>query len=246
MAVTTAIVLAGGLGSRLRAVVPDVPKPMAPINDRPFLEYLLDYWLGQGVDRFILSVGYKRDVIETHFNGRYKDAEVVYAVEEQPRGTGGGLLLALEHLRKPDPFLAMNGDTFFEVDLALMRRCHEDNNAEITIALREVVGNSRYASVTVDHAGRITSFDSRARTAVRALINGGVYLARRSAFADVVSLSSGPVSIEDRLYPGMLAAGRRLFGYPSQGRFIDIGVPEDYRRAGLVLQTVGIQNFSTH
>lgn len=231
-----AIILAGGLGSRLRAAVPDLPKPMAPIHGRPFLEYLLDYWAGQGVSRFVLSVGYKRDIIEKHFATRYKETEVDYAVEEQPLGTGGGLLLALKHLHRTGPFLIVNGDTFFEVDLAPMRRYHQERRAELTIALREVEANSRYGGVGIDKEGKITSFDNRARTADRALINGGVYLAEQSAFAGMAQESNAPVSIEDQLYPRMLAEGRRLYGFPSSGRFIDIGIPEDYQRAASVLQ----------
>src|SRR3989304_6548425 len=226
------ILLAGGLGSRLRATVPDLPKPMAPIHGRPFLEYLLDYWAGQGVSRFVLSVGYKRDIIEEHFGARYKGTEVDYAVEDQPRGTGGGLLLALKHLRRTGPFLIMNGDTFFEVDLAPMRHYHQERRAELTIALREGEANSRYGGVGIDNKGKIKTFDNRARTTDRALINGGVYLAEKSAFAGMAPESDAPVSIEDQLYPRMLAEGRRMYGFPSSGRFIDIGVPEDYRRAG--------------
>ena len=120
-----AIILAGGLGRRLRAAVPDVPKPMAPINDHPFLEYLIDYWISQGVDRFVLSVGYKHEIIKRHFGTRYKGIDVDYAVEDQPLGTGGGLLLALKRLRRTGPSLIMNGDTFFKVDLAPMRRYHQ-------------------------------------------------------------------------------------------------------------------------
>ncbi len=230
-----AIILAGGLGSRLKAAVPDVPKPMAPINGRPFLEYLVDYWVGQGVDRIVLSVGYKHEIIEQHFAARYKGIEVDYAVEDRPRGTGGGLLLALKHLRQSGTFLILNGDTFFEVDLALMRRYHQARHAEVTIALREVKANSRYASVEIDKDGNITTFDNRARTSGRALINGGVYLAESTAFARMLPESDEPVSIEDQLYPRMLAAGRRMYGFRSSGRFIDIGVPEDYRRAVTVL-----------
>ncbi len=231
-----AIILAGGLGNRLRAAVPDLPKPMAPINGRPFLEYLLDYWAGQGVSRFVLSVGYKRDIIEEHFATRYKGIEVNYAVEDKPLGTGGGLLLALKHLRRTGPFLIMNGDTFFEVDLAPMCRYHQERRAELTIALREVEANSRYGSVGIDKEGKITTFDNLARTTDRALINGGVYLAEKSAFAGMASESNAPVSIEDQLYPRMLAEGRRMYGFPSSGRFIDIGIPEDYQRAASVLQ----------
>src|SRR3989344_6164126 len=111
-----AIILAGGLGSRLRATVPDLPKPMAPIHGRPFLEYLLDYWAGQGVSRFVLSVGYKRDIIEEHFATRYKGTEADYAVEDQPLGTGGGFLLRLNPLGRTGPFLILNEGTYLEVD----------------------------------------------------------------------------------------------------------------------------------
>jgi D-glycero-alpha-D-manno-heptose 1-phosphate guanylyltransferase len=230
-----AIILAGGLGSRLRAVVPDLPKPMAPIKGRPFLEYLLDYWAGQGVNRFVLSVGYKHHIIEEYFASRYKESEVDYAVEEQPRGTGGGLLLALKQLRQPGPFLIVNGDTFFEVELVSMHRYHQDKRAEVTIALREVEANSRYASVRIDGDGKIMTFDNRTRAKGSALINGGVYLAERSVFTGVAAESDAPVSIEDHLYPRMLTAGRRIYGFRSSGRFIDIGIPEDYHRAASVL-----------
>lgn len=230
-----AIILAGGAGRRLRAVVPDVPKPMAPVNGRPFLEHLLDYWIGQGVSRFILSVGYKFEVVEGHFGDCYRGVEVACVVEDRPRGTGGGLLLALKHLRQSGAFLIMNGDTFFEVDMAPMCRHHQDRRAEVTIALREVEANSRYANVEIDNDGRITAFDNRARTSGRALINGGVYLAEKSAFAGMIPESDEPVSIEDQLYPRMLVAGRRMYGFRSSGKFIDIGIPEDYRRAAAVL-----------
>ena len=115
--VNSAIILAGGLGTRLRGVVQDLPKAMAPIKDRPFLEYQLDYWIGQGIRHFILSVGYRREVIMKHFGDKYRDVSIEYAVEETPMGTGGGLLLAVEKMKKRAPFLLLNGDTFFEVSL---------------------------------------------------------------------------------------------------------------------------------
>lgn len=228
--------LAGGLGTRLRQVVPDLPKPMAPVNGRPFLEHLLDYWMRQGIDRFVLSVGYKHEVVEQHFGSRYRSAEIDYAVEASPCGTGGGLLLSLPRLRGPGTFLVMNGDTFFEVGLDAMQRFHCERQADLTVALREVEANSRYGGVGIDGQGRITTFDNRARTAGRALINGGVYLAEKAAFAGMAPESDGPVSLEEQLYTHMLAAGRRLYGHLSSGRFIDIGIPEDYHRAASVLR----------
>jgi D-glycero-alpha-D-manno-heptose 1-phosphate guanylyltransferase len=234
--VTSAVILAGGLGSRLQTVVRDVPKPMAPINGRPFLEYLLDYWIGQGVNHFILSVGYKHEIIERHFTNHYKQAEIEYAVEEKPLGTGGGLLCALKYLRGPNLFLILNGDTFFEIDLEQMRLYHQGKQAAVTIALREIEANNRYASVEIDKDQKITAFNNRARTSERALINGGIYLAETSTFYDVTSKSDEPVSIEDQLYPRMLSAGKRMYGFSSSGNFIDIGIPEDYQRAANFLQ----------
>ncbi len=228
---TSAVILAGGLGRRLQAVVHDVPKPMAPINGRPFLEYLLDYWIGQNIDHFILSVGYMHEIIERHFTNNYRETKIDYAVEEQPLGTGGGLLCALKYLRGPDSFLIMNGDTFFEVNLVAMRRYHQAKQAEVTIALREVEANSRYASVEFDGDGKIIAFDNRARTSGPALINGGVYLAEKSAFIDFASETYQSVSIEEQLYPRMLAGGKRMYGFPSFVKFIDIGIPQDYWRA---------------
>ena len=115
--VTSAIILAGGLGTRLRGVVPDLPKPMAPISGRPFLEHQIDYWIKQGVSHFVLSVGYRHEVIVDHFGNRYKDAELDYVIEKTPLGTGGGLLLAVEKVGKDEPFLLLNGDTYFAVNL---------------------------------------------------------------------------------------------------------------------------------
>ena len=103
------------MGTRLRSAVPDLPKPMAPIKGRPFLEYQMDYWINQGVNQFLISVGYKKEAIVSHFGASYKGAQVKYVMEEQPLGTGGGLLLAAQDL--DEPFLLLNGDTFFEADL---------------------------------------------------------------------------------------------------------------------------------
>lgn len=232
---TEAIVLAGGLGTRLRQAVPDLPKPMAPVDGRPFLEHLLDYWIGQGIGRFVLSVGYRHEDVERHFGVRYRSAEIAYAVEARPRGTGGGLLFSLSSLRGSGTFLVVNGDTFFEVGLDAMRRFHRERQADLTVALREVENNTRYGAVGIDGQGRIATFDSHARAPGRTLINGGVYLAEQAAFAGMAPESDAPVSLEEQLYSRMLAAGRRLYGLVSSGRFIDIGIPEDYRRAASVL-----------
>ena len=125
---TAAIILAGGLGTRLRSAVPDLPKPMAPIGGRPFLDHLLDYWIGQGINRFVLSVGYRHEMIIDHFGNNYKHAELDYVIEQEPMGTGGGFLLAAEKIGKNAPFLLLNGDTF-AVDLKALTKFSQVNDA---------------------------------------------------------------------------------------------------------------------
>lgn len=228
--------LAGGLGTRLRQAVPDLPKPMAPVNGRPFLEHLLDYWIGQGIDRFVLSVGYKHEVVERHFGNRYRGANIGYAIEDRPKGTGGGLLLAMDQLKGSGPFLAMNGDTFFEVDFKALWSFHGRTDADMTVSLREAENNCRYGQVQLDVESRITAFKPRPSEPAWTVINGGVYMMERTIFDQAEWGADEPLSLEERILPNLLEAGKRIFGFRASGRFIDIGVPEDYRRANDVLR----------
>src|ERR1700730_16877403 len=125
-----AIILAGGKGTRLRAEVPDLPKPLAPVGGRPFLEHQMAYWISQGVNRFILSVGYKAEMIIGSVGAQFCDAEVVYAIEDQPLGTGGALLHAKQQLKLNEPFLVVNGDTFFYMPLLCLLRFHEEKTSD--------------------------------------------------------------------------------------------------------------------
>jgi D-glycero-alpha-D-manno-heptose 1-phosphate guanylyltransferase len=232
--VTSAIILAGGLGTRLRQAVPDLPKPMAPLDGRPFLEYQMDYWIGQGVRRFVLSVGYRHELIEKHFGASYRGAEVAYAVEAAPLGTGGGLLLAMDKMRASGPWLVLNGDTFFDVSLAELRKFHEAKQAEITLSLFPVENNTRYTGVEIDSAQRITRLKSTSDGS-RQLINGGVYLLAETALSGLPYRRGDKASFESDILERALEAGKRLYGYSSNGKFIDIGVPEDYSRAAHLL-----------
>jgi len=155
-----AIILAGGLGTRLRSAVPSLPKPMAPIKGKPFLGYLFDYWLHQGIKHFILSVGYKCEVIREQFGTKHKDADVNYAIENEPLGTGGGLLLAIKQLRSKEPFLLLNGDTFFAVNLNNLFQYHKNCRSDMTLSLVETKNNKRYSGVLLDKHGLVYSIDS--------------------------------------------------------------------------------------
>lgn len=227
-----AIILAGGLGTRLREVVADVPKPMAPINGRPFLAYQLDYWIDQGIKSFIISIGYKSSSIRDYFKSEYRHIPVTYAVEEQPLGTGGGFLLAAAKLMGSEPFLVLNGDTFFEVDLPQFTQFHAAKHADISMALFPIEANNRYMGVEVDKTDKITHLKS---SNARTLINGGVYLMEPSSLNGITWKAGDKLSLEDDLFPEILKKGKQFYGFSSKTRFIDIGVPEDFFRAATFL-----------
>lgn len=230
----SAIILAGGLGTRLRSAVPDLPKPMAPLNGRPFLAHQLDYWIKQGVGRFVLSVGYRHEVIEQHFGHRYRDAVIEYAVESEPLGTGGGLLLAAGTIGTSGPWLLLNGDTYFEVCLNDLMAFHNAKHADISLSLFPVDSNTRYTGVDIDDDERITRLQSTSDSS-RQLINGGVYVLDHPALSGLPYRPGTKCSFENDLLPHALATGRRLYGHTVAGKFIDIGVPEDYARAAGLL-----------
>lgn len=232
--VVSAVILAGGMGTRLRTVVPDLPKPMAPVNGRPFLEHQMDYWIGQGIGRIVLSVGYRRDVISAHFGAKYRGARIDYAVEETPLGTGGGLLLAIEQLDDRRPFLLLNGDTFFEVDLAGLAEFHVKRESDWTFSLFRADKSQRYMGLETDASGRIRSLRPGAGAAGR-LANGGVYLVEPQILRTPDWRPGDRLSLEDDMMPALLARGAMFYGQESAGRFIDIGVPDDYLRSSGIL-----------
>ena len=231
--VNEAIVLAGGLGTRLRSVVADVPKPMAPIGGRPFLEYLLDYWIDQGIEGFALSVGYRHELIVDHFGDAYRGATLRYVVEKSPLGTGGALLATVAELGIEAPVLLLNGDTFFAVALDRLGAFARRSGADVCFALFETSDQARYLGIEVDPQGRI--LEPRARQGSPHLANGGVYWLNPKALREFAAKASQPLSFENDLIPVLLRAGRRLYGCAFHDVFIDIGVPEDFRRAQTLL-----------
>lgn len=230
-----AIVLAGGLGVRLRSAVPDLPKPLAPIGGKPFLSYLLNYWVDQGITRFVLSVGYKHEAFQKHFGLKYKNADILYVVENEPLGTGGGLFLAMEQLQTREPFLVLNGDTFFAVDTQDLFSHHSKYGAELTLSLAEVTENNRYSGVLLGENGLIRSLEMRDENANNMLINGGVYLAEHNIFRSHKKNVREKLSLEDDLLPDLLNQKQSVGGFLSKGTFVDIGIPQDYQRATEIL-----------
>ena len=229
--VTTAIILAGGLGTRLKKTVPSLPKPMAPILGRPFLEYQMDYWIGQGVNKFILSIGYLNQTVTKHFGRRYQEASIDYIIEDKPLGTGGALLMAAQGLN--EPFLVLNGDTFFEVDLNLLNDFHKQQRSEWTLSLFRANQSERYMGLQLANNGEIIALESE--NSDSNLFNGGVYLINPSVFDLLDKLSRGKISLENDLLPNFITSGGVLYGLEFIGKFIDIGLPKDYHRAAEIL-----------
>ena len=226
----SAIILAGGLGTRLRDGVPNLPKPMAPVNGRPFLEYQLDYWIAQGVRHFILSVGYRSEAIVSHFGETYRGVSIEYVGETEPLGTGGGLLIAMEALPGNNPFLLLNGDTFFEVSLNKLKAFHTARQADWTFLLFRTTEEDRYMGLDLDMDDRVVSLSSASSNGER-LANGGVYLISPNIVRRYGFPPGERISLEERIIPDILANSEKVFGLECEGQFIDIGIPEDYRRA---------------
>lgn len=216
-----AVVLAGGLGTRLRAAVSDVPKPMAPVGGRPFLERLLDYWIGQGVRRAVLAVGYMYDSIRRHFGDEYRGCAIAYSIEDHPLGTGGALVQSLP-LVHGDTFLVLNGDTYFAVPLEALGAFHRRHGADVSMSLFRS-DNPRYTGISLDPDGRVSSFSGEG------LVNGGVVLFQRSALE---GLPATIASLEKDLLPGMKGA---IYGCVFDVPFVDIGLPEDWRAAANII-----------
>jgi len=233
----TAIVLAGGMGTRLKSVVQDVPKPMALIGNKPFLEYLFEYLNNNNVTDVILSVGYNCGVITDYFSSTFRGVSIRYVVENEPLGTGGAIKLALNECSGENIFI-LNGDTFFDVDLHALMHYHISNSADITISMKEMHDISRYGTLKMNN-GLITSFIEKDNVADGSYgyINGGVYCIRNELFIsfDLPCKFSFEKFLED--YVRKL----KLFGFSSQGNFIDIGIPDDYSAAqGLLPKWVSV------
>lgn len=225
---TEAIILAGGFGTRLQAVVNDVPKPMAPINRIPFLNYVFDYLKFYKVQHVVLSTGYLSEKIVEFYKDEFKGIKISYAKEETPLGTGGGIRNAMTKC-KTDDVLVLNGDSFFDVDIKTHYRNHIFKQADCTLALRKVDNAARYGTIQLGRLNRITAFKEKDNKEIGGLINGGVYILNRAIYLNKTETDSA-FSIEKDFYEKKIKE-LNIFGFEYNGYFIDIGIPEDYKKA---------------
>ena len=222
----SAIILAGGLGTRLRGVAPGLPKVMAEINGKPFITYLLDQLAEAGIERVIISTGYKAEIIEETVGSSYKEIQINYSREESPLGTAGALRLAIEVV-DVSLCLVMNGDSFVEFDPISMLMFHIDMGAEITILVKKVDDTKRYGAIEMNAKHEIIRFKEKGSARGLDLMNAGVYFMETSALEIIPDKT--PCSLEYDFFPTM--SGKGLYGCKTEGRFIDIGTPESYAQA---------------
>lgn len=212
-----AIVLAGGLGTRLRSVVQDLPKPMAPINGKPFLAFVLEYLKKQGIKEVILAVSYKYEVIQEYFKDEFLGIKIKYSIEKEPLGTGGAIKEALKFIK--NEVYVLNGDTFFDIDLSKLKL----NGSKICLALKQMNDFDRYGTVNVDGQGFVISFEEKIFK-TQGLINGGIYLLTKDIFNefDLEKKFSFEEFLQEN-YKKLKARAKIFDDY-----FIDIGIPQDY------------------
>jgi D,D-heptose 1,7-bisphosphate phosphatase len=240
------IILAGGFGTRLQSVVKDVPKPMADISGKPFLEYLFKYLVQYNINHVVLSVGYRQEVIKKYFGSSYDNIKITYSCETEPLGTGGAIKQALKYI-KDEVCFVLNGDTFFNINLNELVK-HGRKNSKIIVALKGMLNINRYGSVQIDQYGNIEHFKEK-QFFKKAFINGGVYFLKKNIFE---SFKSNVFSFEKYLEENfqILKAKGLCF---NDKYFVDIGIPEDYKKAqkdlikrkALFLDRDGIVNIDT-
>jgi len=219
------LILAGGLGTRLRKIVVNKPKPMALTANRPFLEYLILQLKRYGFTDIMLCIGYLGEQVRKYFgDGDRWGVHISYSWEKEPLGTGGAIKLA-EKLVKEKNFLVMNGDSFLDVNLKKLIDYHLKQRALATMALAEVENSLRYGAVEINERGEIKSFVEKGQSSRSKLINGGIYVLNKKIFDNI---PVGKVSLENEVFPKLIGEG--FYGVSTKGFFIDIGVPEDYKR----------------
>lgn len=235
MKIREAVILAGGLGTRLRNTVPDLPKCMAPVAGKPFLFYVIAYFQKQGIEKFILSLGYKHEVIENYIKTEFANDAFTFSVENEPLGTGGAIKMATTQSSEKTVLL-LNGDTFFKVDLNKLASFHHICGAHCTLSLKPMKHFERYGAVQINKDHSIESFREK-KYYEEGLINGGVYALNVQKFQQ--ERLPEKFSFEKE-YLESLYTKRRMFGVIQDEYFIDIGIPVDYERAQVEFENLKI------
>ncbi len=227
-----AILLCGGAGLRLRSVIGSAPKGMASVAGRPFLELLLRQLSRYGFTRAILAVGYRKDVIESHFGKHAHGLDLVYSRESSLLGTGGALRNAV-NLIGTDDVLVMNGDSYTDVDLGKLVCDYREAKADVSVAVVPADGRKDCGLALINGDGRLTGFEEKEATLHAAYVNAGIYLISKAMLDEIPP--NVVISLERELIPGWLQNNRRIMGFVYSGACLDIGTPDRYRDAQILL-----------
>ena len=235
--IKTAIILAGGLGTRLRSAVADLPKCMAPVNGIPFLSFIITYLKNEGIENFIFSLGYKSEAVISYVNIEYPDLQKKYVIEDKQLGTGGAIKEACKWVTEKNA-IVVNGDTLFNIDLNNLSVFHNEQNADCTIALKQMENFDRYGVVETNDHHQIKAFKEK-QFCAGGCINGGVYAL---AIATVTTEAFPEVFSFEKEYLEKNTGIKSLYGIENNGYFIDIGIPEDYQRFQDDYNNVSLKN----
>ena len=235
------VLLVGGLGTRLREVVSDVPKPMAPIKSKPFLEYILKYWVDKGIKNFHLLVGYKGSLIENYFGDKFFDSNIFYYYEEFQAGTGGAIKLFLRDnkvIGNEENFILMNGDTWLDIDLNQLNFDYFKSQNNILIAVKKILMNDRYGALEIKdgYVIKIQSYNNKAST-----INSGLYIINIDIISKYLNKQKEyKFSFEEKILP-LLINEKKLKPSYCVKQFLDIGIPSDYIKAESIVKIIDIE-----
>ena len=221
-----AILLVGGLGTRLHSEVDNLPKSMAPINDKPFLAYQMAYLKSYGISKVILATGYLSESISDYFGHEYMSIKIEYSIEETPLGTGGAIKQALEKVSE-ESVLILNGDTLFKVDLAAFYQNHLQSGADFSMALKPMKNFNRYGVVVLDHEQQVIGFEEK-KEQLEGNINGGIYLLNKTIFK---TDNYPPKFSFEKMFLEEGYKDFKFIGFTSATYFLDIGIPSDYHQA---------------
>ncbi len=223
----TGVIIAGGLGTRLRSVVADRPKCLASVNGQPFILRLLQQLIDAGVDRLLLCIGYGGDQVVESIGHQFAGVPVLYSRENEPLGTAGALKLAFDRHSCESSWLVVNGDSFLDLNILDFQRKFDASSCVASVAAVQVANGSRFGGLTCSADGRVLAFEEKSDQSRPKWINGGVYLLTSRFLSDLPAKT--PLSLEREVFPNCIQSG--LFAYFCSGRFIDIGIPESYAEA---------------
>jgi len=225
------IILAGGLGTRLRSAVPDLPKCMAPVAGQPFISFVIDHFQKQGIPKFIFALGYKSETFESYLSTKLPPSSFQLSIEKEPLGTGGAVKQACL-LAEGKTAIVVNGDTLFSINTKKLLSFHHMCGADCTLSLKPMTNFDRYGAVELNKDYSIKSFQEK-RHYNEGFINGGAYALNLTKFSDetLPDKFSFEKDYLERLYDK-----RRMFAVVQDEYFIDIGIPEDFQKAQRELQ----------